>query len=59
MSPAEAGLISDLDNHSFRYSNGLESLSFHPYLHPTLSWDGWKLSDEGVIADDEEEEYLM
>lgn len=59
VSPAEAGLISDLDNHSFRYSNGLESLSFHPYLHPTLSWDGWKLSDEGVIADDEEEEYLM
>ena len=57
---ANAGVVSELEDHSFRYSNGLDSLSFRPYLHPGLSWDGWQLSANGVInAVDDEEEYLL
>lgn len=57
---SNAGVISELEDHSFRYTNGLDSLSFRPYLHPGLSWDGWQLSANGVInAVDDEEEYLL
>jgi hypothetical protein len=57
---SNASVISELEDHSFRYTNGLDSLSFRPYLHPGLSWDGWQLSANGVInAVDDEEEYLL
>lgn len=31
-----ATVVSELEDHSFRYSNGLDSLSFRPYLHKGL-----------------------
>lgn len=55
-----SGVVSELSEHSFRYSNGLDSLSLRPYLHRGLSWDGWEVSDNGVIHSvQEEEEYLL
>lgn len=52
--------ISELENHSFRYTDGLNALSFRPYLHPGLSWDGWQMiGNSAVNIVDEEEEYLM
>lgn len=55
-----ATVVSELEDHSFRYSNGLVSLSFRPYLHKGLSWDGWQLAGDTVVnAVDEEEEYLL
>lgn len=55
-----ATVVSELEDHSFRYSNGLDSLSFRPYLHEGLSWDGWQLAGGTVVnAVDEEEEYLL
>jgi hypothetical protein len=57
---ANSTVVSNLEDHSFRYSNGLDSLSFRPYLHPGLSWDGWKISGGEVVNwIDEEEEYLL
>lgn len=57
---SESKVISELSDHSYRYLNGLESVSFRPYLHQNLSWDGWKIID-GVADNvvDEEEEYLL
>lgn len=55
-----ANLVSQLENHAFRYSNGLDDLSFRPYLHEGLSWDGWMLVNghaENMV--EEEEEYLL
>lgn len=60
MGAANAAIVADLDPHSFRYSNGMDSLSFRPYLHQGLSWDGWQISDGEVVqCIDEEEEYLL
>lgn len=55
----EAKIVSELENHSFRYNNGLDALSFRPYLHSGLSWDGWNLSSDGVISIIDTEEYLL
>ena len=52
---SNARVVAELENHSFRYSNGIDELSFRPYLHPGLSWDGWSMS--GNVTS--EEEYLM
>ena len=55
-----SAVVANLEDHSFRYSNGLDSLSFRPYLHPGLSWDGWQISGGEVVnLVDEEEEYLL
>ena len=55
-----AGVVAELEDHSFRYSNGLDELSFRPYLHRGLSWNGWKIGDSGAAGvESEEEEYLM
>lgn len=55
-----AGIISELDDHSFRYTDGIESVSFRPYLHKGLSWDGWKIGDGGVVDSfEDEDEYLL
>lgn len=56
----EAGIVSELDDHSFRYTNGLDALTFRPYLHPGLAWDGWQMRDNlAVNVVNEEDEYLM
>lgn len=55
---SSANVVAELEDHSFRYTNGIDALSFRPYLHPGLSWDGWSMSG-GVAASDEEEDYLM
>lgn len=57
---ANSAVVANLEDHSFRYSNGLDSLSFRPYLYAGLSWDGWQISGEEVVnLVDEEEEYLL
>lgn len=53
MNTANAGIVQSLDDHAFRYSNGIESLNFRPYVHEGLSWSGM-----GALVE-EEEEYLM
>lgn len=55
---SRANVVAELDDHSFRYSNGIDALSFRPYLHPGLSWDGWSMRGN-VASSDDEEEYLM
>lgn len=55
---SSANVVAELENHSFRYTNGIDALSFRPYLHPGLSWDGWSMSGSNAASDDEEE-YLM
>lgn len=59
MGANNSAVVADLQDHSFRYSNGLDNLSFRPFLHPGLSWDGWQISENGVINTIEEEEYLL
>ena len=55
-----ASVVAELEKHSFRYSNGLEGLSFRPYLHQGLTWDGWNYDENGVVNSvEEEEEYLI
>ena len=57
---AGAEYITQLKNHTFRYTNGIETVSFRPYLHEGLSWDGWKLDKNGAKKISiEEDEYLM
>ena len=57
---ADAEVISKLEDHSFRYNNGLDRMSFRPFLHKGLFWDGWQVNENGVINNsDEEDEYLM
>ena len=43
-----------LDPHIFRYTNGINAVSYRPYLHDGLSWDGWSTSQR-----QEDEEYLL
>lgn len=54
---SSANVVAELEDHSFRYTNGIDALSFRPYLHPGLSWDGWSMS--GNVATCDEEDYLM
>ena len=57
---ADAAVAEQLQSHSFRYTNGLNSLSYRPYLHPGLSWDGWVIQDgKAINISDEEETYLL
>lgn len=52
--------LSENGEHSYRYTNELESVSFRPYLHSGLSWDGWQVQDNKVVnIVEEEEEYLL
>lgn len=57
---SKSSAIQNLLEHCFRYTNGLEYVSFRPYLHPSLSWDGWTMDGTDVkmtLAD--EDEYLL
>lgn len=56
---ANARVVSELEDHSFRYTNGLEALSFRPFLHRGLAWDGWQMDGAYVTSNLDEEEYLM
>lgn len=53
-----ADLVSRLPPHSFRYCNGLDSLSLRPLLHPGLTWDGWEMQGDTVVKE-KHEEYLL
>lgn len=52
MTPANAKMAEALDEHAFRYANGIEALSFRPYTHEGLSWSGMGMAEE------KEESYL-
>ncbi len=54
-----AEAVSNLTNHIFRYTNGIEEVSFRPYLHNGLCIDGWSVQGQDAInIVDEEEDYL-
>ena len=56
----EASEIARMRDHVFLYTNGLESLTYRPYLYKSLSWDGWELDDSGNVVHVEDEfNYLM
>lgn len=56
----EAAVVAALEDHCFRYTNGLEGISFKPYLHKGISVDGWHIDENGeVTQSQEEEEYLL
>ena len=54
-----SNVVSELDDHTFRYTDGIESVSFRPYLHKGLSWDGWSVTEYGDVDEFGEEEYLL
>lgn len=55
-----ASIIAELPDHCYRYTNGLDSLSFRPYLHNGIVIDGWQILDNGSVdIVEEEEEYLL
>ena len=54
-----SNVVSELDDHTFRYTDGIESVSFRPYLHKGLSWDGWSVTEYGEVDEFGEEEYLL
>ena len=55
---AFAGEVSNLGSHIYRYTNGIEEISFRPYLHPGICIDGWSIKGEGDIEQPNEEDYL-
>lgn len=60
VSSACAGIISELKDHVYRYTDGLEEVSFRPYLHNGISLDGWALTNGDVTnITNEEDEYLL
>lgn len=55
-----ASIIAELPDHCFRYTNGLDSLSFRPYLHMGIVIDGWQVTENGMVdIVDEDEDYLL
>lgn len=54
-----SGVVSELDDHIVRYTNGIDSISFRPFLHKGLEWDGWKIDNDGKLDSFEDEEYLL
>lgn len=60
MGAACADAVSRLDDHIFRYTNGMDSLAYRPYLHEGLSWAGWSMTGGRTVSDDNDsEEYPM
>ena len=56
---AFAESVSNLTSHIFRYTNGIEEVSFRPYLHNGVCIDGWSVQGQDAInINDEEEDYL-
>lgn len=58
---SNASIIAELPEHCFRYTNGLDSLSFRPYLHSGISIDGWQITQDGKIevVEDDDDNYLL
>lgn len=57
---SHSAVIPEMQDHIFRYDDGICAVSFRPLLHPGLSWDGWSLNVDGTFSDEDyEEEYLM
>lgn len=60
MNGFNAETVAKLDEHSFRYSNGTECNSFHPYLHEKINIDGWTVVGNQVInVQAEDTDYLL
>lgn len=55
----DSRVISEMETHHFRYCNGIESVSFRPFLHSGLSWDGWSMVGDSVENTVSENEYLL
>lgn len=53
-------LVEGLTDHTFRYSDGINTLAYRPYLHEGVSWDGWCI-EAGKVKNSisEEDEYLQ
>jgi len=57
---SKSNAILNLAEHCFRYTNGLDSVSFRPYMHQSLSWDGWVMNGSEVeMSVSDEDEYLL
>ena len=54
-----ATLVSTLTEHCYRYTNRLDSLTFRPFLHPGITFDGWRINKNGKIEHQETEDYLL
>ena len=51
--------VSKLTNHNFRYTNGIDEVSFRPYLHPGISIDGWSVQGQNIVnTNNDVKEYL-
>lgn len=55
---AFAQSVSTLSNHIFRYTNGIDDVSFRPYLHPGVCIDGWTVQGQNIDNIVDEEDYL-
>ena len=55
---AFAQSVSTLSNHIFRYTNGIDDVSFRPYLHPGICIDGWSVQGQNIDKIVDEEDYL-
>lgn len=55
---AFAQSVSTLSNHIFRYTNGIDDVSFRPYLHPGICIDGWSMQGQNIDNIVDEEDYL-
>lgn len=54
-----ARYMAEIPTHSFRYTNGIESVLFRPFLHEGLAWDGWKMLEGKVHHELESSEELL
>ena len=39
-----------LSEHVCLYTDTIDRYSFRPYLHPGVSWDGWRLAEDGTVV---------
>lgn len=46
---SEAGVVSNLGDYLFRYTDGLDSMTFRPYFHEGLSWDNLIMQNGEII----------
>lgn len=55
-----AAQLENVAERCYRYTNGLDSCTFRPYLYPGLFWDGWEVGSDGNVQIRKvKEEYLM
>ena len=57
---SKSNSVLNLSEHCYRYSNGLDSVSFRPFMYPSLTWDGWVMNGNSVTMSVlDEDEYLL